>query len=42
MSFFANTDTGITLNRLSQDLQLIDMDLPVSALNTSAGELLSC
>jgi len=36
ISFFANTDTGVTLNRLSQDLQLIDMDLPVSALNASA------
>ena len=33
LSFFAKTDTGVTLNRFSQDLQLIDMDLPVSALN---------
>ena len=33
MSYFSSTDTGITLNRFSQDLQLIDMDLPVSALN---------
>lgn len=33
MSFFSATDTGITLNRFSQDLQLIDMELPVSALN---------
>ena len=33
MSYFSTTDTGITLNRFSQDLQLIDMDLPVSALN---------
>ena len=34
MSFFATTDTGITINRFSQDLQLIDMELPVAALNT--------
>ena len=36
MSFFATTDTGVTLNRFSQDLQLIDMELPVTALNTFA------
>ncbi|KAF2020289.1 ABC transporter [Aaosphaeria arxii CBS 175.79] len=36
MSFFASTDTGVTLNRFSQDLQLIDMELPVAALNTFA------
>lgn len=36
MTFFATTDTGVTLNRFSQDLQLIDMELPVSALNTFA------
>jgi ATP-binding cassette, subfamily C (CFTR/MRP), member 1 len=35
MSFFATTDTGITINRFSQDLQLIDMDLPLAALNTT-------
>ena len=33
LTFFTTTDSGITLNRFSQDLQLIDMDLPVSALN---------
>ncbi|CAG9989646.1 unnamed protein product [Clonostachys byssicola] len=36
MSFFAKTDAGITINRFSQDLQLIDMDLPITALNTFA------
>ncbi|KAM0263319.1 hypothetical protein ACHAPA_008810 [Fusarium lateritium] len=36
MSFFAATDAGATINRFSQDLQLIDMDLPLSALNTFA------
>lgn len=36
MSFFAATDSGVTINRFSQDLQLIDMDLPISALNTFA------
>jgi ATP-binding cassette subfamily C (CFTR/MRP) protein 1 len=36
MSFFAATDAGITINRFSQDLQLIDMDLPLAALNTFA------
>jgi ATP-binding cassette subfamily C (CFTR/MRP) protein 1 len=38
MSFFASTDTGVTLNRFSQDLMLIDMELPVSALNTFASK----
>lgn len=38
MSFFATTDTGVTLNRFSQDLQLIDMELPVAALNTFASQ----
>ena len=36
MVFFATTDTGTTINRFSQDLQLIDMELPVAALNTFA------
>ncbi|EXL40888.1 hypothetical protein FOCG_16654 [Fusarium oxysporum f. sp. radicis-lycopersici 26381] len=36
MSFFAATDAGVTINRFSQDLQLVDMDLPLSALNTFA------
>jgi hypothetical protein len=37
MSFFSNTDTGVTVNRFSQDLMLIDMELPLAALNTFAG-----
>ena len=36
MSFFSTTDTGVTVNRFSQDLMLIDMELPISALNTFA------
>jgi ATP-binding cassette subfamily C (CFTR/MRP) protein 1 len=38
MSFFSTTDTGVTLNRFSQDLMLIDMELPVAALNTFASK----
>ncbi|KAK3371045.1 P-loop containing nucleoside triphosphate hydrolase protein [Lasiosphaeria ovina] len=36
MAFFATTDSGVTMNRFSQDLQLIDMELPIAALNTFA------
>lgn len=36
MSFFSTVDTGVTLNRFSQDLMLIDMELPITALNTFA------
>jgi hypothetical protein len=38
MSFFAATDSGSILNRFSQDLQLIDMELPVAAINTFASK----
>ncbi|OCL10209.1 hypothetical protein AOQ84DRAFT_3965, partial [Glonium stellatum] len=38
MTFFSTTDTGVTLNRFSQDLQLIDMELPIAALNTFASK----
>ena len=31
-SFFASTDTGETLNRFSQDMTLVDHDLPISTL----------
>lgn len=31
--FFSQTDTGITINRFSQDMNLIDRILPASALN---------
>lgn len=34
MSFFSSTDTGITTNRFSQDLELIDMELPVALIRT--------
>ncbi|RAK71485.1 P-loop containing nucleoside triphosphate hydrolase protein [Aspergillus fijiensis CBS 313.89] len=34
MSFFHTTDVGHTTNRFSQDLQLIDMELPLAVLNT--------
>ncbi|KAH8602264.1 P-loop containing nucleoside triphosphate hydrolase protein [Bisporella sp. PMI_857] len=40
MSFFSVTDTGVTVNRFSQDLMLIDMELPIAALNTFATFLL--
>jgi ATP-binding cassette subfamily C (CFTR/MRP) protein 1 len=38
MSFFSAVDTGVTLNRFSQDLMLIDMELPITALNTFASK----
>ncbi|KAL3448733.1 P-loop containing nucleoside triphosphate hydrolase protein [Aspergillus insuetus] len=36
MLFFSVTDSGSILNRFSQDLQLIDMELPIAAINTFA------
>ena len=34
LSFFTNTDTGIVTNLFSQDLNLIDTELPDALLNT--------
>lgn len=39
MAFFSITDTGITLNRFSQDLQLIDAELPIALLLFGANAL---
>jgi hypothetical protein len=38
MSFFARTDTGSIVNRFSQDLELVDMLLPVYAVNFIIGK----
>ncbi|KAL0941776.1 ABC multidrug transporter [Colletotrichum truncatum] len=37
MSFHSAVDSGITVNRFSQDLQLIDMELPAAALGVAIG-----
>ncbi|EXF80647.1 ABC transporter [Colletotrichum fioriniae PJ7] len=37
MSFHSSVDSGITVNRFSQDLQLIDMELPAAALGLAVG-----
>jgi ABC-type multidrug transport system fused ATPase/permease subunit len=34
LSFFTNTDTGVVTNLFSQDLNLIDTELPDAVLNT--------
>lgn len=34
LSFFTNTDTGVVTNLFSQDLNLIDTELPSATLNT--------
>lgn len=39
VSFFASTDTGVMMNRFSEDMQLFDMGLPMAALNTTICEL---
>lgn len=35
--FFAETDTGVTLNRFSQDMSLVDSQLPTAVLVTTTG-----
>ncbi|WDK08975.1 ABC transporter [Colletotrichum graminicola] len=37
MSFHSSIDSGVTVNRFSQDLQLIDMALPSAALGLAIG-----
>ncbi|KAK2593028.1 hypothetical protein QQS21_009282 [Conoideocrella luteorostrata] len=37
MSFHSTVDSGTTVNRFSQDLQLIDMELPTTALGVAVG-----
>ncbi|EFR04178.1 canalicular multispecific organic anion transporter 1 [Nannizzia gypsea CBS 118893] len=33
LSFFGSTDIGVTINRFSQDIQLVDNELPMALLN---------
>ncbi|KAM3077467.1 hypothetical protein ACMFMG_006808 [Clarireedia jacksonii] len=35
LTFFATTDSGVTLNRFSQDMQLVDLTLPSALINTA-------
>lgn len=36
-SFFQKTDSGVTANRFSQDMDLIDMKLPMFAIGFTGG-----
>jgi len=38
MHFFDSTDVGIIANRFSQDLQLIDMEVPLALFNVTIGK----
>jgi ABC-type multidrug transport system fused ATPase/permease subunit len=38
MSLFSTNDTGVITNKFTQDLQLIDMELPLTMLNTCLGK----
>ncbi|KAJ6779807.1 hypothetical protein PWT90_01499 [Aphanocladium album] len=40
LSFFSATDSGVTLNRFSQDLQLVDNELPMAALDMACSGLI--
>ncbi|PWY86607.1 P-loop containing nucleoside triphosphate hydrolase protein [Aspergillus sclerotioniger CBS 115572] len=35
ISFFHSTDSGVTTNKFSQDMQLVDMELPLALVETS-------
>lgn len=35
MSFHSNVDSGVTVNRFSEDLRLIDMELPTAAFGVA-------
>lgn len=41
MAFFATVDNGSIINRFSQDIQLVDAELPISLLNTAANTLVA-
>ena len=38
MSYFAKTDSGEIINRFSQDLSMIDGELPIALFNSVASE----
>jgi ATP-binding cassette subfamily C (CFTR/MRP) protein 1 len=38
MEFFSTVDSGITTNRFSQDIQLIDSELSGALINATAGK----
>ncbi|KAF4340735.1 multidrug resistance [Fusarium beomiforme] len=40
MEFFSQTDSGITLNRFSQDLQITDMELPLAFVGATMNLLM--
>ncbi|KAF4440782.1 hypothetical protein F53441_12190 [Fusarium austroafricanum] len=40
MDFFSRTDSGVTLNRFSQDLQITDMELPLAFIGATMNLLM--